>query len=62
MEKARELAIKILSIFEDMLAEKDIYIPDECKEGEEDEGRLYGITYYDLEDKITELLRKEINM
>lgn len=60
MEKARELAIKILNIFEDMLAEKGIYIPDECREWDEDEGCLFGATYYDLEDEITELLQTKI--
>ena len=54
--KTRGIAIMILDIFEDMLAEKGIEIPDVEREGNEDEACLYGSTYYDLEDQITELL------
>ena len=54
--KTRGIAIMILDIFEGMLADKGIIIPDEDREGEEDEGCLYGTTYYELEDQITELL------
>lgn len=54
--KTRGVAIMILDIFEGMLADKGIMIPDEEREGDEEEGCLYGGTYYDLEDQITELL------
>ena len=54
--KTRGIAIMILDIFEGMLADKGIMIPDEDREGDEDEACLYGSTYYDLEDQITELL------
>ena len=54
--KTRGIAITILDMFEDMLADKGIVIPDVAREGNEDEACLYGKTYYDLEDKITELL------
>ena len=54
--KTRGIAIMILNLFEDMLADKGIQIPDEDREGDEDEACLYGSTYYELEDKITELL------
>ena len=57
MEKTRELAIQILEEFEDLLAEHNIIIPDEDREGNEEEACLYGSTYYSLEDKITELLK-----
>ena len=56
MGKTRGIAIMILDIFEGMLDEKGIVIPDEDREGDEDEACLYGSTYYDLEDQITELL------
>ena len=56
MGKTRGIAIMILDIFEGMLDEKGIMIPDEDREGEEGEACLYGSTYYDLEDQITELL------
>ena len=54
--KTRGIAIMILDMFEDMLADKGIVIPDEDREGDEDEACLYGSTYYELEDQITELL------
>ena len=54
--KTRGIAIMILNLFEDMLADKGIQIPDEDREGDEDEACLYGSTYYELEDQITELL------
>lgn len=54
--KTRGIAITILDMFEDMLAEKGIKIPDVEREGKESEAYLYGTTYYDLEDQITELL------
>ena len=54
--KTRGIAIMILDIFEGMLDEKGIMIPDEDREGDGDEACLYGSTYYELEDAITELL------
>ena len=54
--KTRGIAIMILDIFEGMLADKGIIIPDEDREGDEGEACLYGSTYYELEDAITELL------
>ena len=56
MGKTRGIAIMILDIFDGMLDEKGIMIPDEDREGDEDEACLYGSTYYELEDAITELL------
>lgn len=56
MGKTRGIAIMILDIFEDMLEEKGIIIPDEDREGNEWEACLYGCTYCELEDAITELL------
>ena len=58
LSKAKNVAIAILDIFEDMLSEKDIMIPDEDREDNEDEGCLYGTTYYELEDQIVEILEK----
>lgn len=56
----RDVAISIIDIFEDLLDENDITIPDEFRSGEEgsDEARIFGDTYYDLENKITDLLNK----
>ena len=35
-------------------------LPDKWREGEEDEARIFGDTYYELENKIVERLRKEV--
>jgi len=58
MGKPRGLAIMILDIFEDMLDEKGIMIPDDDRMGDEGEACLYGCTYGDLEEEITYLLEK----
>ena len=49
----------IIDIFEELLDRLDITIPDQWREGEEDEARIFGDTYYELENKIVERLRKE---
>ena len=62
MENANNLintADDIIDIFEELLDRLDITIPDKWREGEEDEARIFGDTYYELEDKIVERLRKE---
>lgn len=56
MEKNRKIAIKILDKFEELLEEKDITIPNDDREEEQDEARIYGSDYYDLEDAIVEIL------
>lgn len=56
--KHRGVAIRILDIIEEMLASKEIMIPDEDRTGEESEACLYGITYAALEDDISKLLRR----
>lgn len=59
--KTRGIAIAILDMFEDMLDEKGIMIPDEDRTGEESEACLYGMTYANLEDQIYELLCEYID-
>ena len=54
--KTRGIAIMILDMFEEMLDEKGIMIPDEDRTGEEGESCLYGTTYGNLEDEIVALL------
>lgn len=56
MKKEREIAIGLLSDFEEYLDKRDITIPSEDRMGEESEARIYGTEYYDLEDTITDLL------
>ena len=49
----------IIDIFEELLDRLDITLPDKWRDGEEDEARIFGDTYYELENKIVERLRKE---
>ena len=49
----------IIDIFEELLDRFAITLPDKWREGEEDEARIFGDTYYELENKIIERLRKE---
>ena len=53
-----DTADDIIDIFEDLLDRLDITIPDKWREGEEDEARIFGDTYYELENKIVERLRR----
>ena len=62
MEKEREIAIEILDEFEELLGRKEIKIPSDDREpdGENpDEACLYGSEYYELEDIITDVLKRE---
>lgn len=54
-------AADIIDIFEELLDELDITLPDKWRENEEDEARIFGDTYYELENKIVERLKKEEN-
>ena len=56
-----DTADDIIDIFEELLDRLDITIPDQWREGEEYEARIFGDTYYELENKIVERLRKEMN-
>lgn len=61
MSKARELAIDILEMFEDILDEHGIKVPDEDRMGDENEAALYGTTYANLEDELAALLSDYVN-
>ena len=52
-------AADIIDIFEELLDRLDITIPDKWRECEEDEARIFGDTYYELEEKIVGRLKKE---
>lgn len=54
-----DTADDIIDIFEELLDRLDITLPDKWREGEEDEARIFGDTYYELENKIVERLKKE---
>ena len=59
--KLREYSVDICELFEDLLEENDITIPDDEREGEPDEARLYGTTYADLEYDVLNILNELIN-
>ena len=59
--KLREYSVDICELFEDLLDENDITIPDDEREGEPDEARLYGTTYADLEYDVLNILNELIN-
>ena len=56
-----DTADDIIDVFEELLDRLDITLPDKWREGEEDEARIFGDTYYELEEKIVKRLRKEEN-
>lgn len=60
MENSRKLAIKIIDEFEELLAKYDIKLPSNEREGNEEEACIFGTDYYDLEDKITEIINEEL--
>ena len=57
----RQLAIAILDEFEDLLAEKNVMIPSDDREGREEEACLYGTEYYELEDAGRDILVEEVD-
>lgn len=54
--KLRPIANEICELFEDLLDKHNIDIPDEDREGNEEEAHIYGMTYAELEDKVKEIL------
>lgn len=58
--RAEELSHKIVEMFDEMLYNKQIIVPNE--EREEDSGTsLYGLDYWNLVDKISILLQSEVS-
>ena len=58
-EALTNTAADIIDIFEELLDELDITLPDKWRADEEDEARIFGDIYYERENKIVESLRKE---
>ena len=56
MIKLREYSIEIVELFEELLEEHNITIPDEDRTGDENEARLYGMTYSNLEEDVLHTL------
>lgn len=61
MDKNRELSIKIINEFENLLVKYNLKIPNEERQNNEDESCIYGKDYFYLEDKITQLLNHKVN-
>jgi len=60
IDETKQLAIDIIDEFENLLDEKNITIPSRDREGGKDEARIYGEEYYNLEDSITNILKKNL--
>ena len=58
MVNLSDMAYDIVEIFEDMLREKDIVIPDKDRQGEKNESPIYGMTYVHLANDILAYLSK----
>ena len=54
--KVRQYAASICDCFEELLDKFNIDIPNDSREGYEEEAHIYGNTYYELEDEIKEIL------
>ena len=54
--KVRQFAASICDLFENLLDEYDIDIPNDDREGDNGEPHIYGITYAELEDNVKEVL------
>ena len=60
--QAREIAIRVLDEFEELLAGKGVIIPSDDREGRDKEACIYGSEYYELEDAVTDLLVEETRL
>lgn len=60
MEKYREVASTIIDEFEKILNKHKIKLLNEEREEKENEACIYGSDYYNLEDKIVEILDEHI--
>ena len=56
--KLREYSVAICELFECLLDWHNITIPDEDREGDNNEARLYGMTYANLEEDVLYLLKE----
>lgn len=62
MDKKRELAARIVDLFDDLLYQKGIEVPCEDKQEQADRhdhentAKLYGMEYWDLLDRVEKLL------
>jgi len=55
-DELTESSAYIMDVFEEILAENNIYIPNEDRTGAEEEACVYGETYYEMESKVEDEL------
>lgn len=58
MDEIRQQAMRIVELFEDLLEEHGMMIPDDDRTGAEGEAPIYGVTYGNLVDDVEALIRK----
>lgn len=56
--KIRPYAAAICDLFEDILDKHNIDIPDDDREGNDGEARIYGMTYVELEDNVKDIIEQ----
>lgn len=61
-EQFSKLSFQIMTEFEEFLNERDITIPDEHRDGNEEEARIYGSSYYELEEYIEKTLKQYVEV
>ena len=61
-EQFSKLSFEIMCQFEEFLNERNITIPDTHREGESEEARIYGESYYELEEYIDNTLEEYIEV
>lgn len=54
----RAIAANIIDLFEDLLEKNNVTLPDARRMGDQDESRIFGDTYYALEDSIVRILER----
>ena len=55
-DELTESSAYIMDVFEEILAENNIYIPNEDRTGAEEEACVYGETYYKIESRVEDEL------
>lgn len=56
MSRSELIAIRIIDVFENLLDQHNIQIPDDDRCGDEEEASIYGCTYFNLESEIAQIL------
>ena len=62
IDEIRQQAMRIVELFEDLLEEHGMIIPDDDRTGAEGEAPIYGVTYGNLVDDVQRLLIGEMEV